>query len=772
MIAKLLSRRSFILANAGVVLLLLAAPVSVLAAQGGSHGPNSTSPGALAGQTGQANSSNNAGPASHSNANSPSPVSSQSNANSNSSGGGQSNLKSSSSGSGGSPSSGKANSPTSTSGSSPGLSNHNITGDSNQGDVWVDGYSAASAPVAAAGPGHEMDPHLGCPLYIILWGSGLADSSGIYTVDGWSPSGSGTGDYGHPGYKQDQAWPHDQAHAGTATWTYNTSAGGTQEISYIPILTSTLVANALANHDQAVNGEGLHFKLQFVQDPQKHKTFWVNCPGLTPPTTTGPAVSVVKTNNAGLTGTYLQTEQALAAHQNVEFRAVITNTSSESESITSVTDSYGSTVGAAQSCDTTAGTDSTNVVGTVLTASGSAGDSVTCYFTIDGYSPAAGPGLTDTVQVNVVDTASKTASAEATSTVTPPSNTPSNQLPGVSVVKTNDAGLTGTYLQTEQALAAHQSVEFRAVITNTSSESESITSVTDSYGATVDAAQSCDTTAGTDSTNVVGTVLTASGSAGDSVTCYFTIDGYSPAAGTGLTDTVQVNVVDTASNTASAEASSVVITPPNNVPSGPYLIVTKSVDHQSTLLGQTLNYTITVTNAGNVSATNVAMTDLMTGTAGFQVNDGSNGTTDSFLGNPTVTVTKHGKGVYTWEYSTLAPEQTATVTYSATILAPGNVSSTINGTLTLVNTVTATSGHGGCTSTTCTATVTTTAPPPSGGSLGVTTTKPSGGVLAASTTTPGTGAHLDLLLTLILVLAGLTLIGFAIATRPHAKPQV
>ncbi|MHB8333247.1 MAG: hypothetical protein ACYDEA_13830, partial [Candidatus Dormibacteria bacterium] len=121
---------------------------------------------------------------------------------------------------------------------------------------------------------------------------------------------------------------------------------------------------------------------------------------------------------------------------------------------------------------------------------------------------------------------------------------------------------------------------------------------------------------------------------------------------------------------------------------------------------------------------------------------------------------------------------TATVTYTATILAPGTVSSTLNGTLTLFNTVTATSGDGGCTSNTCTATVTTTAPPPSGHSLGVTTTKtppPASGVLGASTTgpsTPGTGANLDMLLTLILVLAGLTLIGFAIATRPHAKPQV
>jgi hypothetical protein len=38
-----------------------------------------------------------------------------------------------------------------------------------------------------------------------------------------------------------------------------------------------LVANATANGDTPVNKQGLHFKLQFSQDPQKHKTFWVNC---------------------------------------------------------------------------------------------------------------------------------------------------------------------------------------------------------------------------------------------------------------------------------------------------------------------------------------------------------------------------------------------------------------------------------------------------------------------------------------------------------------
>ena len=62
------------------------------------------------------------------------------------------------------------------------------SGDTNPGDVWVDTLGQA------AGPRHEMDPHLACPdinhTDIALWGSGLADSSGRFSIEGWAPSGS------------------------------------------------------------------------------------------------------------------------------------------------------------------------------------------------------------------------------------------------------------------------------------------------------------------------------------------------------------------------------------------------------------------------------------------------------------------------------------------------------------------------------------------------------------------------------------------------------
>jgi hypothetical protein len=119
-------------------------------------------------------------------------------------------------------------------------------GDSNAGDVWLDNVGQP------AGPGHEMDPHLACA-DIVLYGAKLADSSGKFTIDGWPPSGSKSVDF-------------------QGNWQVQS---GTQQIALIPI--SQLMAGAQASHDSPAN-QGFHFKLDFSQDPQKHKTFWVNCP--------------------------------------------------------------------------------------------------------------------------------------------------------------------------------------------------------------------------------------------------------------------------------------------------------------------------------------------------------------------------------------------------------------------------------------------------------------------------------------------------------------
>lgn len=132
---------------------------------------------------------------------------------------------------------------------SHGSSSHTGSGDRNAGDVWTDNVNLP------AGPGREQDPHLSCT-NINLWAAGLADASGTYAIDGWQPSGSQETDY-------------------SSTWAYNAATGGTQVISVIDV--QTLIANAIANGDTPNSQQGYHFKLQLSQDPQKHKTFWVDC---------------------------------------------------------------------------------------------------------------------------------------------------------------------------------------------------------------------------------------------------------------------------------------------------------------------------------------------------------------------------------------------------------------------------------------------------------------------------------------------------------------
>jgi hypothetical protein len=107
-----------------------------------------------------------------------------------------------------------------------------------------------------------MDPHLGCPKTIYMYGSHMADASGRYTINGWPPSGSKKVDY-------------------SGTWSY--SGSGTQLIATIDV--HTLLSQAAANGDTPAH-QGYHFKLDLSQDPQKHKTFWINC-GSSSSSTTG-----------------------------------------------------------------------------------------------------------------------------------------------------------------------------------------------------------------------------------------------------------------------------------------------------------------------------------------------------------------------------------------------------------------------------------------------------------------------------------------------------
>lgn len=141
-----------------------------------------------------------------------------------------------------------------------------------------------------------------------------------------------------------------------------------------------------------------------------NETTTVNAPGAV-------SISVDKTNNADRNATFTDSEIAAAAGADVAFKVVITNTSTtDAVVIDSITDAWSGHPASAVTCDP--------AVALPFTLAKDA--SVTCTFTITGYSPAAGHSLVNTVEVNAHKDgdAATTATASDTSTVATPKATP------------------------------------------------------------------------------------------------------------------------------------------------------------------------------------------------------------------------------------------------------------------------------------------------------------------------------------------------------------
>jgi uncharacterized repeat protein (TIGR01451 family) len=316
-------------------------------------------------------------------------------------------------------------------------------------------------------------------------------------------------------------------------------------------------------------------------------------------TTTPPGaitVTLVKTNDANGDGQFNDAEVAPTAGAAVPFRAVITNTSTVAVRITNLTDEFPGHA-AAGICG--------NLVGTTLPP----GASVTCQWSEPGYSPpSTDPAKVNTARVTVVDVnhPNNTAQASDTSSVT---TKPSGIT--VTVEKTNDANGDGTFSDSEQAPAQGATVQFKAVITNTSAVTVKITELTDEWPGKAPFGVCA---------GRIGTTLAP----GASVTCTFSQAGYAPAAGAGLTDTVRVVVVDNNNPNISGsdEDTSTVTTPNPQID----LSIVKSDDIDPITLGNgDVTYTIVATNHGPIDATGVVITDDLPGELNLKSATLSNG---------------------------------------------------------------------------------------------------------------------------------------------------
>ena len=165
--------------------------------------------------------------------------------------------------------------------------------------------------------------------------------------------------------------------------------------------------------------------------------------------------------------------------------------------------------------------------------------------------------------------------------------------PSLLVVKTNDADGDGVFHDTETAENEGDAVTFKVVITNTSGDPIAIDTISDAF----------DVTTLAECPNLIGTVLDA----GDSVTCTFTVADYAPAAGESLLDTVTVGghqepggTPVTGTDTSTVKTRSI----------APDLAIVKTADQDAVDVGDTLTYTLEVTNVGGGPTTGaVTVTD-------------------------------------------------------------------------------------------------------------------------------------------------------------------
>jgi hypothetical protein len=152
----------------------------------------------------------------------------------------------------------------------------------------------------------DHNPHLPCA-NIEVMGKDMGDNTGFYSIDYWPPTGNKGGVYGKnsngssalslPGMingdddvTNNGAWQYSST---PTTASKQGKVGGYQVMDIIDV--SALVHNAQLINPDPHDIQGYHFKLQFSQDPQKHKTFWVKCAAPSTPTPPpGPATGSVK----------------------------------------------------------------------------------------------------------------------------------------------------------------------------------------------------------------------------------------------------------------------------------------------------------------------------------------------------------------------------------------------------------------------------------------------------------------------------------------------
>jgi len=347
-----------------------------------------------------------------------------------------------------------------------------------------------------------------------------------------------------------------------------TTSGGTNSVTISDVVAGTYTISETVPSGWDLTGNSCGGSVTVVNGQESVCTFTNDIK---------PDISISKTNDANGDNNFTDNEQVAAPGDNVTFRLTITNNTSESVTINSISDNIHSV----------AGSTCAFLIGQTLAANAM----LTCSF--NGPSPSDDNAIEiDTVTVIVEDDENNELTRTDTSTVTTP-----DILPSITVVKDNDANGDNSFNDTEAASAGGVTVPFRVTITNNTSEALTLTSISDNIHTT-------------DVNDCSSTTIPANGS----ITCNF--------SGTIVNDddaseinTVTANASDDDGNNTSGSDTSTVTTP-DILPS---ITVVKDNDangdnsfndsEAASAGGVTVPFRVTITNNTNEDLTLTSISD-------------------------------------------------------------------------------------------------------------------------------------------------------------------
>ena len=281
--------------------------------------------------------------------------------------------------------------------------------------------------------------------------------------------------------------------------------------------------------------------------------------------------------------------------------------------------------------------------------------------------------VTGTVTVNNPDTGNKLIS-NVLATTAPGSNCPSGGTdPACSVsVPVLIPALSITQTSNATSAIPGQQVGFTVTITDSGPTAYTGISVTDTLKMLDDADYNGDAAATAGSVSFASPVLTWTGnlSPGDTATVTFTATVHNP-------DTGDKTLAATAASTAPGSSC-----PPGSGNAGcnitvpvltPALTITAAASPATATPGQTVSYTITVTDSGQTPYTGATVTSLLSGITDDAAYNGDAAATTGTVSFASPDLTWTGN---------LAPGDTATITYTATVDNPDTGDHILTGTLT------------------------------------------------------------------------------------------